>query len=158
MTRVVLPATKPFALNVVAVVYRFELGRYARNKVHPPLEIEALLGTTREGRPWPRLAVPFVFGLRFTELLLFTVPPGIAAFALSQAVERSAPTVALVLDVAGVVVTLFSVVLLGVAGAWCLLPERRTGGYLRYPERLWGASVGVLVVETLIGLVAWGAV
>src|SRR5262245_52608579 len=111
MTEVVLPGPKPFPLNVVAVVYRYELGRYARTKVNPPLEIEALLGTTDRGAPKPRMAVPLVLGARFPHLLLLTIPPAIAALAVGRAVEGSAATVAAVLGLAGAVVALFSGIL-----------------------------------------------
>jgi len=62
-----------------------------------------------------------------------------------------------VLDLAGAFVVVFAGILLGVAWAWSQLPDRRAGGYLRYPERLWGASVGVMAAYALIGLLIFAA-
>jgi hypothetical protein len=153
-----VPGAKPAPLNVVAVVYRWGVGRTARTKVNSPLDIEARLGTSRRGKPWPRLAVPFIFRLRILEILAFTVLPGALVIILSRATAAAAPAVSAVLDLAGTVVAMFPVALLAVVGVWCLLPERRTGGYLRHPERLWGPSIATLLVAGLLGFLIWDAI
>ena len=156
MTKV-LSGARPAPLNVVAVVYRWQLGRYARTKVNSPLEIEALLGTSRRGASWPRLAVPFVLGIRFPVLLLTTVLPGVVAIMLARGVAESAPPLSVALDLAGTTLALFPIVLLGVVGLWCLLPERRPGGYLHHPGRLWAPSIATLSLTVFLGLLLWSA-
>jgi len=152
-----MPGPRPSPLNVVAVVYRWSMGRTARTQVNPPLEIEALLGTSKRGKPWPRLVIPFIFRLRSLEIIGLGIP-GVLAIGLARPIAGAAPTVSAVLKLVGTLVATFPIALLAVVGVWCLLPERRTGGYLRYPERLWGPSIATLVILVLLGLIIWDGV
>jgi hypothetical protein len=152
-----MPEARPSPLNVVAVAYRWSMGRVARRAANPPLDIEDRLGRSKRGTPWPRLAVPFVLSLRFLEILALTVIPGVVAITLARTLEVSAPAVAAVLFVAGVLVASFPLALFLVVGIWCLLPERRSGGFLRHPDRLWGPSIATLLLLAMVGLLSWGA-
>jgi hypothetical protein len=149
-----LDGPKPPFLNVVATIYRWCLGRYARNKTNTPLDIERRLGTSSRGKPWPRLAVPFVLGIQNLEIIGVTAVPGVLAIFLSQRLE-SVPILATALDLAGTYVTLLPVALLVVLSVWCLLPERRTGGFLLHPQRLWPPSVATLLANGFIAWLVW---
>ena len=152
-----MPGARPAPLNVVAVAYRWSMRQTARRSANPPLDIEARLGTSKRGAPRPRLAVPFVMSLRFLEILALTLIPGVVAIMLARPTAEPAPAISAVLFVTGVLVASFPLALFLVVGIWCLLPERRSGGFLRYPSRLWGPSIATLVILALVGLLIWDA-
>jgi hypothetical protein len=145
MTSRPLPGPKPPLANIVAVLYRWGLSRYGRNKANPPLEIEQLLGTSKHARPWPRLAVPFVLGLNNLQIIAVTVAPGALLILLARE-WMSPPLLAAVVLRLGVLLGMLPLGLLLGVGIWCVLPERRSGGYLRHPGRLRAPSIATWAV------------
>jgi hypothetical protein len=95
-----------------------------------------------------------VLGIRNLEIIGVTAVPGVLAIFLAQVLD-SVPALATALDLAGTFITTLPVALLVVVGPWCLLPDRRTGGFLRHPNRLWPSSIATWLANGFIASLVW---
>lgn len=141
-------------LNVVAILYGWSLRKYARRRTTiRPDELEAALCANRRSRP--RLVVFYTLGAHMLELAAGVALGVVTLILAAHAADAINHAFARVLDLVGwFLIALPLSIALGVL-LWAILPERRAGGFLRHPERLWPPSIMTILFAVSIGLGLW---